>query len=475
MNIIYNFKLYPLSITLFLFTLVFGFLPSSLWLDEAAIGANVLGNDWKHLLVPLNYGQVAPVGWLLLMKLNVSIFPINDFTIRLPNILALFIVILIIEKQIQSSKHKLVNYSIILLCFGFFKYGFELKQYIFDVLFITYFYFVWFNRNLTINYFIIFILTWLSNIALILSIPFIIIYGIEKSGLKSLKDRFSIYLFFAINIVVYYFFFIHNHPHSAGMIQYWRDGFMPQDSTVVFWLVNKGVLFFNQIASTPIIRLNWILGFVTFVLLVISTIPKFTHLLKIQKAFISILVLVLPFLVHLFLSVLGKFPFEPGRLTIYLIIPVMFALIHTNSILHTRIKNKFLLYSFIIAIGGLSFVNLFNNKILNPAQHIRPFLGTPTLSGTNILVHSSIKQYDYYNLLFRAQRKKINFYYCRVLNDLNLLKLNSDSIVNINIIESHSKILQTHTPQTLMLDSTKYRLSNINSLRGMSVYTYRKN
>lgn len=474
MNFIYNFKLYPLTIILLLFTVVFGFLPSSLWLDEAAIGANVLGSGWRNLLVPLNYGQVAPIGWLLLIKLNISIFPINDFTIRLPNILALILVVLMIEKQIQSSKHKLLNYSCLFLCFGFLKYGFELKQYIFDVLFITYFYFVWFNRNRTINYFIIFILTLLSNIALILSIPFIIIYGIERFGLKSIKNRFPIYLLFAINLLVYYFFFIHNHPHTAGMTQYWRGGFMPKDSTVVFWLINKFVLFFNQLASTPIIRLNWVLGLVTFLLLVTSIIPKLPHLMKEQKTFTSIAVLVLPFLVHLLLSMLGKFPFEPGRLTIYLIIPVMFALNQTKSILHTRIKNKLFLYSLIIVIGVLSFVNLFNNKIFNPAQHIRPFLIKPTSGGTNIMVHSSRKHYDYYNILFRAQRKSDNFYYCGVLNDLNLLRLDTDSIVNINIIEAHSKILQKNTPQTLILDSTEYKLNNINNQRGMSVYTYLK-
>jgi len=46
----------------------------SLWLDEAALGYSVVSRSYAQLLLPLEYNQVAPIGYLLFAKIGNSLF-----------------------------------------------------------------------------------------------------------------------------------------------------------------------------------------------------------------------------------------------------------------------------------------------------------------------------------------------------------------------------------------------------------------
>src|SRR3954471_7110680 len=46
----------------------------SLWLDEALLASSVLSRPVSGLLQPLDYGQTAPTGFLLLVKGAVALF-----------------------------------------------------------------------------------------------------------------------------------------------------------------------------------------------------------------------------------------------------------------------------------------------------------------------------------------------------------------------------------------------------------------
>ena len=60
----------------------------SIWVDEAAIARNVLDRDAADLLRPLDYGQVAPPGFLLGVKLSTEILGISEYGLRLVPLLA---------------------------------------------------------------------------------------------------------------------------------------------------------------------------------------------------------------------------------------------------------------------------------------------------------------------------------------------------------------------------------------------------
>jgi len=55
----------------------------SFWIDEAAVALNVLNKSFAELLQPLDYNQVAPVGFCILEKAAISLLGNNEFAFRL--------------------------------------------------------------------------------------------------------------------------------------------------------------------------------------------------------------------------------------------------------------------------------------------------------------------------------------------------------------------------------------------------------
>ncbi len=55
----------------------------SLWIDEAFITLNILNKSFADFLGPLDLGQAAPVGWLVLQKLVVQAFGDSEYSLRL--------------------------------------------------------------------------------------------------------------------------------------------------------------------------------------------------------------------------------------------------------------------------------------------------------------------------------------------------------------------------------------------------------
>src|SRR5262249_39071877 len=55
----------------------------SIWVDEAAVARNVLDRSISGLLTPLDYGQVAPAGFLLSVKASSELFGASEYALRL--------------------------------------------------------------------------------------------------------------------------------------------------------------------------------------------------------------------------------------------------------------------------------------------------------------------------------------------------------------------------------------------------------
>lgn len=59
----------------------------SLWLDEAMVASSILQRDWSGLFAPLDYEQVAPIGWLLIEKAALQSFGGLEYILRLPQLI----------------------------------------------------------------------------------------------------------------------------------------------------------------------------------------------------------------------------------------------------------------------------------------------------------------------------------------------------------------------------------------------------
>ncbi|MBW7998563.1 MAG: hypothetical protein FVQ81_18715, partial [Candidatus Glassbacteria bacterium] len=55
----------------------------SLWIDEAMIGKNIIDRSFAQLFQSLDYGQIAPIGWLILEKVAYNMIGGLEYSLRL--------------------------------------------------------------------------------------------------------------------------------------------------------------------------------------------------------------------------------------------------------------------------------------------------------------------------------------------------------------------------------------------------------
>ena len=111
---------------------------SAFWLDEAMVFLNIQDRSFAGLLQPLDYNQIAPVGWLFLHKTVLTIFGGSEFVMRMP---ALLFGLSAITICYHAAKNHMAQYGVFLavalmalLPIGL-QYSVTLKPYIGDIFF----------------------------------------------------------------------------------------------------------------------------------------------------------------------------------------------------------------------------------------------------------------------------------------------------------------------------------------------------
>ena len=285
----------------------------SLWLDEAMLGYNIVARSYSQLLQPLSYGQVAPIGYVLLSKACNTLFGYNDLAIRLPSIVAYLCLFVLLAHRANRSPQALFRFVLIAGAAGVIKYAFELKPYIYDVLFMV----------VVLTYgSVIFATTWLAMLfssaavlfsnATFMQLPlFAVLYGLKqaKSPAASLLRVAAALL----PLGVYYVLFVHHHPTADTMRQLWSRHFL-------FATPENGLAFVAR-------RLIGIIhaGYFTpaFLLLWIPYVIGLRWYVR-QRMYRTLAATQLPIIVHLAFSAARLYPFDGGRLTLYLIVPIAY-------------------------------------------------------------------------------------------------------------------------------------------------------
>ena len=104
----------------------------SLWLDEAMLALNIIHRSWPQLLQPLDDNQAAPIGFLLVTKILISIFGEHEYIWRsVPFISGITAIILFWRISPQILNKPSILFALILYVFSFqlVRYASEFKPY----------------------------------------------------------------------------------------------------------------------------------------------------------------------------------------------------------------------------------------------------------------------------------------------------------------------------------------------------------
>lgn len=109
-----------------------------MWGDEAFVAVNLDARGWAGLFAPLEYGQIAPLGWLWLEDLLRSWMGPETWALRLPAFLAGCASTVLLYRlcfRLAPGSGGLLGFAIFAASYYPMRHGAELKPYAFDLLF----------------------------------------------------------------------------------------------------------------------------------------------------------------------------------------------------------------------------------------------------------------------------------------------------------------------------------------------------
>jgi len=108
----------------------------SLWFDEAMLTFNIINRSFSELFQPLNYGQAAPFGFLIIEKLLIRTFGNSEYVLRLfPFLCGIISVFLFCRVAVYYIEKRAVPIALGLFAISgpLIYYSSEVKQYSSDV------------------------------------------------------------------------------------------------------------------------------------------------------------------------------------------------------------------------------------------------------------------------------------------------------------------------------------------------------
>lgn len=393
----------------------------SLWLDEAALGYNIVSRSYSQLLQPLLYSQVAPIGYLLFSKACNSLFGHNDIAIRIPSIVAYLCMFLMLARRAHRSPEGLFRFVLIVAAAGVIKYAFELKQYIYDVLLMAVLLnhadFMLSSNRLLLLFSSVSVL--FSDVAFI-QLPLLsLLFGLKHS--RSHATLLFRFLLVSLPLAVYYFLFAYHHPANDSMHQYWSRHFLfsHREESLAF-VVRRLIGVVHTGYFTGAFQLLWIpysIGLIRYIR---------------RRMYFALATTQLPLVAHFAFSALRLYPFDGGRLTLYLIVPFAYVAADGLHVAITSLRRWYVIgsrYSVGLLTGAAAILAVVGNAfayalLVKKREDIRPVfaeLRSQTESyKQSVPLHflpSSRKQFDYYQAQSHAAGRVFLEDYPRISHD----------------------------------------------------------
>jgi hypothetical protein len=436
--------------------------PKPLWLDECALGFNLISKSYLELLKPLEMIQVAPIGFLYLTKTIAFIGQYSDLSLRIPSIIALLLTYFFIYNTTKNYGFHEISAILPLVMFSsIINFGFEFKPYIFDALGLAFFYYTHaksiqskeFEFSKYYNILFVLVLSWLSFISLILLPLLIFVEAIRSYKNQIRKIPFKVYsLFFILgsSLLIYYFSFIFNHPSAGEQVQYWEDRnhFLKLNFSAIDFIFNHVISFvkFNIVGFPHFNHFPYFNDkFTLLIRLSISILIALPCLVWVRKKKYYFGLYILPFIFHLFLSLFKIFPFDSGRLTMYLSIPTILIFANSINFIYENVNfSKTPLTILTLIMSFILMVNAIGKNITGPIENFRSVLESMDKTEKVILVGSVIKHWKFYKSQYTYQGKDLPNNVSIVHTDENMIaEIRESHVSKITIVSAHSSVLMS--------------------------------
>ncbi|ELS01729.1 hypothetical protein Xen7305DRAFT_00014340 [Xenococcus sp. PCC 7305] len=233
----------------------------SLWADEAVLALNIVNRSYSQLTQPLDYDQVAPIGFLWVEKFLVNLGGNNEYMLRLfpliAGILSLFIFAMIARRYLDNPGR-----IIAILLFSTLSpvvyYSSEVKQYSTDILvglLLWYFLAPYGKRKLTsssiiINSFLVAILLWFSHPAIFvfsaIALTELVNIFLNKNT-EQLKHKLVVYISGLLSFAILYWGFLNQANDNQNLFNSWGDAFPNHPLNIIWYLDAFGKFFYKPL------------------------------------------------------------------------------------------------------------------------------------------------------------------------------------------------------------------------------------
>lgn len=219
------------SIAVSIYTYTLG---RSLWTDEAMLAYSVSQRSLLDLVAtPLDNIQSAPILYLYIVKIIISIFGDSEFTLRVFSFISYILVLCLsffVSRNIFKIQYPIIPVACISGLALIIKYSNEFKPYMLDVvavLLVIIVYYLYTERKIQWTYLTVVwaILIWCSNpvcffMATILSYEFVLSIS-HKEYTKS-KELVFCGVGILISFLIYYFFWLQPVVDQGYMVEFWK-------------------------------------------------------------------------------------------------------------------------------------------------------------------------------------------------------------------------------------------------------------
>lgn len=302
----------------------------SLWLDEASLALNLIEKTFSELLQPLDYGQAAPPGFLLVAKVLINTFGAGEYVLRLfPFVAGIFSLVIFyaVARRVLSQRGVIIALGLFAISDPLIRYSSEFKQYSSDVAIVLGIYLmglIWLEqKSRFVLYTFLFtsigsILIWFSHPSIFFLSGVGIALAVHSLKTKKWKQvawlTVPAFLWLGSFAVFYYVSLLEfsQTKRFSRFVSGWSNSFMPMPPLSVhdlMWYPEKFFSVFNYPAGISFMGL----AALCFVIGCTSKFFENRH---------SFYILTLPVLIALVASGLHKYPFG-GRLILYIVPAIM--------------------------------------------------------------------------------------------------------------------------------------------------------